>query len=363
MIKTSDYPNLNAALDACAQTFGDKGGELHINGVTPLATSATYPCDNLMIRGDGNGSVVQGPRDGDYLTFRRPDGREIRSVTLRDFALPPHPERLQGQGWALHLYRGVRCTIDNVDLGMPETPGLHDNGIWLEGADMVAINNCNVYARSQCVLAHGTDKGSYGSDLFIGGGSKMQNFKRPDLSDYQPGSSIIHLAGGIGGVSIENIDVIFGGTGILIDKSKAAVQNREVFLGSGLWVDSSATDGIRVKAGSVGTLQMTGAWACSSGLANADGCGIRVDASQVPGFEGLITGGRYFNNRQDGIALNGGSWAITGASVTNNKGWGIGFHNNGAGGVVTGCNILRNGQKGVRQVTPGQAITSANRIA
>ncbi len=51
----------------------------------------------------------------------------------------------------------------------------------------------------------------------------------------------LHFTGGMGGVTLDNSDIIKNQTNVLIDQSDYAVTNREFFLGQGLALDSAGT--------------------------------------------------------------------------------------------------------------------------
>jgi hypothetical protein len=330
MIKVSDHPNINAALDDCVATFGDNGGELHLDAATTFAAPATYPCHGLKIRGD-NLKAVAGFPSGDILTFKRPDGGEIRNTLLQDFSILTSVARTGG--WALRLSKCVRSTTNNVDLGQAENLNMHHGGMWFDGYDDSRLDDCNIYARHKGVLVNGKPDQSYGADLVIGGGTKIANHKRIDMADALPGAVGIHLAGGQGGTYLDTVQAIYCGIGILLDKAIAGVMNREVFLNTGVIVDSCVEDGIRLMEDCVGTFQAVGVWSASNGRGGAAGCGLRAQPGQSPIFDGIVTGGKFYNNAEDGMALSGGDWNIDGGvSIMDNKGYGI----NPANAQVTG---------------------------
>lgn len=321
MLKVSDFPNLNSALDACGATFGDSGGELHLDAPTTIGAPYTYGWHNLSIRGEGNASkITTSLPTGDLLTFKRWDGAEIRNLLLQDFSLLPAAGRTSG--WAMHIHKGVRTTINNVDLGTAETNNMHYGGLWIDKYDDSRVDDCNIQARHKGILVNGQSDQGFGADLYVGGGTKIVNHRRPDMADALAGAVGIHFAGGQGGAYIEALQVIYCGIGILLDKAVAGVMNREVFLNPGTVVDSCVEDGIRVLDDAIGTLQMTGVWSASNGRGGS-GCGIRVQPNQSPIMDGIITGGKFYNNDEDGIALNDGDWIVHGPSLMDNRGYGL----------------------------------------
>lgn len=335
MIKVSSHPNLNAALQACEQTFGDSGGELVLDKPTVVTGPARYGRHGLSIRGEGNASPISVTfPSGDVLTFKRSDGSEIRNVLLRDFAILPTVAR--GAGWALRIDKGVRTTIDNVDLSSPEHPHMHHGGLWLNGYDDSNVNDCNIYARHKGILVNGTSTQSYGADVVIGGGTKIQNHRQPNMSDALAGAVGIHLAGGQGGTYIDATQMIFCGIGILIDRAVAGVTNREVFLNPGCVVDSCIEDGIRVMENAVGTVQATGLWSASHGRGTA-GDAFRIHGTQHGTFH--LTGSRLFNCKKGaGFVSNGGHSLLVGNVIDDNK---IGIYKANPGAVIAqGLNLV-----------------------
>lgn len=350
MIKVSAYPNMNAALDACGSTFGDRGGELHLDKPTTLVETQRYQHHNLSVRGEGNASQVTPTyADGDCIWFGRSDGSEIRNIMLRDFHIEPASDR--SGGWAVRMDRGVRTTVDNVDLSGPEVPGRHFGGLWFNGYDDCLVENSNVVARHKGILINGEKNQSYGADIVIGSGVKIQNHRQPSMSDHLAGSVGIHLAGGQGGTYLDACHVIYCGNGILIDPSMAGVQNREVFLNPGTIVDSCVEDGIRVLAKAMGTLQMNGVWSASNGRGGS-GNGLRVQPDQVGGATIHITGGRFFNHEAgDGIAINGGYAAITGVVLNSNRDYGLHVPNGDVRGGADALFGFANGKGLARNIS------------
>lgn len=327
-LKASDFPSFNQAVAAAVA----RGKDLFVDPGDHDATSTVRVPDmsSLKIWGAGNVSrVIPRFSQGDVLHIGQED-RETQNLLLEDFALvPPAEGRI---GWGMRLDKCVRSSINNVDVGNPET-ARHDNGIWLNGYDDCRIDDCNVYARWRGILVNGQRDQSGGADLVIGGGVKVQNHRSPDMSDLQQGAVGLHLAGGQGGTYVDAAHFIYCGVGILMDQGVAGVMNREIFLNPGCVVDSCAEDGIRVLAGAVGTLQLTGVWSASHGRAG-DGCGLRVQPDQHPIATIQVTGGRYFNNRSDGIALNGGTSFVSGPVLNGNGGYGLHVANGAARGAA-----------------------------
>jgi hypothetical protein len=349
MIKVSNHPNLNAALAACAQTFGDAGGELHLDAPTSLTSPATYIHHNLSIRGEGNASkIVTGFASGDILTFKRPDKSEIRNLLLQDFCILTSVQRTSG--WALRMDKVVRPTANNVDLAMPESSHIHYGGLWFNTYDDARVDDCNILARHKGILINGNPDQSVGADIVIGGGTKIMNHRERDMSDALPGAVGVHLAGGQGGTYIDTMQAIFCGIGILVDKAIAKVMNREIFLNPGTIVDSCIEDGIRLMDDCAGTFMATGVWSASNGRGGS-GCGLRVHPNQSPIFDGIVTGGKYYNNAEDGMALNDGDWMIMGPSIMDNRGYGLGVHNGSVSGHAD-AKFRRNKKGNVRNISP-----------
>lgn len=348
MIKVSNHPNLNAALEECARSFGDNGGELHLDTPTTLISPMTYPHHNLSIRGEGNASkVVSSWPSGDLLTFKRSDKSEIRNLLLQDFCMLTSVTRTAG--WALRMDKMVRPTVNNVDLAMPESSHLHYGGMWFNTYDDARVDDCNILARHKGILVNGNPDQSVGADIVIGGGTKIMNHRRPDMSDALPGAVGLHFAGGQGGTYVDTTQMIFCGIGVLLDKAIAGVMNREVFLNPGTIVDSCIEDGIRLMGDCVGTFLANGVWSASNGR-GGDGCGLRVQPGQSPIFDGIVNSGKYYNNDSDGIALNGGDWIISGPSLMDNRGYGLGVHNGDVSGHAE-AKFRRNAAGAIRNLS------------
>lgn len=316
-LRASEYTTLNEAVTSAVTQRRDLFIDAGDHRVTETIRQSNPM--NIKIWGAGNVSRV-------IPTFDRGDifhighfSAETQNILFEDFAIvPPAEGRF---GWGIRLDKCVRTSINNVDVGNPET-ARHHGGIWLNGYDDTRIDDCNIYARHKGIMINGQKDQSYGADVVLGGGLKIQNHKHGDFKDHEAGSVGIHLAGGQGGTYIDTTQVIYCGIGVLIDQSCAGVMNREVFMNTGTVIDSCVEDGIRVMEQSVGTLQMTGVWSASHGR-GGDGNGIRVQSNQTGIAVFQITGGRFFNCHGDGIAVNGGYLAGSGTVVDHNKGYGL----------------------------------------
>lgn len=348
-LKTSQYANLNQAVaDAVSQ-----GRDLFIDGDVVAPQTVRVPkFDSLRIWSNGDdGRVIPTFPSGDVLYFGDSVG-EQRNLLLDNFAIAPSADRQAGFG--VRMDRCVRTTINNVDVGNPET-AMHSVGIWFNGYDDCRLDDSNIYAKNKCVLVNGWKDQGYGADIVLGGGNKFQNHKKADMSDLIPGAVGIHLAGGQGGTYVDATQAIFCGIGILIDKSVAGIMNREIFLNPGTVIDSCAEDGIRVMGDSFGTLQMTGVWSASHGRkVGSGGCGIRIQPGQAAIATAQMNGCRFFNNAGDGAAINGGYVVVSGGTVSDhNGGFGVQVANKSVQGFIDSVGLRGNKAGTLRNVSEG----------
>jgi len=319
MIRVDDHGSLAAAI---ASLDPARGGEVVLANRTydvPGGTRFAH-VHNLTVRGEGHATRVRLVGDGD-IAFGNSKRGEMRNLRLRDLAIVTSAPR---KGWALRLDQCVRTTIDHVAVDPVDAGWRHEQGIWINQFDDVTLTNIEVNCRRTSLLVNGRHDQGYGGDLYLGGGSKITNFRTP--AEWLPGSVGVHLAGAAGGVHLTEADIIYCGVGVLLDTAVAGVQNREVFFDSGCYVDSCAEDCVRLGPKAAGKFQADGAWIATAGLRsggwpNGNGVNVHHDNGQCVG---VIAGGTVFNCAGTGVAISGGRWGIGGmAAIHDNGGHGI----------------------------------------
>lgn len=270
----------------------------------------------------------------------------------------------KSSGAALFARYTARTLIRDVMADPRETStwNLWD-GIHFDRLDDVEVDGVNLNARHWALAANGDTGGGWGADLYVHGGSKLTNAPTP--SQLIAGAAGIYLGGSVGGFSIADTDVVYCGTGMLIDKLLTGTHNDEIFLNPGTFIDSCGWDGIDLAGDGCSTLQATGLWLASHGIISggfAGGNGINVQPGQSSICEIVFTGGRIFNCQGTGASFNGGEVTVRGTSVTDNGqdrvhgGDGIGLYNSSTTADID-AHCTRNGIGGPNSRGAGLYLT------
>lgn len=331
MIRATDT-DLRIAIDACRVAGG---GEIALEKKTYTVPGGyiTPSMHDWSMRGEYGASKIKVVGDGDFSIGTQ--SGETRNFRLEGVQVIADAGR---RGWALRLNKLVRSVIRDVTVDPVEVGWRNEFGVWVDGFDDMTLDNVGANARTKSLLINGKPDQSYGADLYLTGGAKFTTFRTVEPSPNEVG---IHIAGGAGGVYLEAADVIYSDVGLLIDTAVAGVQNREIFLGAGLYFDSAGSDCVRVGPKAAGTIMATGTWMASAGLTsggfpNGNGMNVHWDNGQLTG---QLSGVKAFNCKGTGVALSGGRWIVGGASAIHSNG-GYGLHKANAGAVVQRGSIL-----------------------
>lgn len=334
MIKLDDYGgDIRAAWEVARQQgggeigFGNRTYSVPANTVLPPAPNVSwrgeYGVSKLKVDGDGDLTIGDGVSE--VRNFRA-DGVSIVAGTARN-------------GWGLRARKIVRSVFRDFNIDPVESGWRTQFGMWLDGFDDVTLDNVGIFARTKSLLIHN------GADLYLTGGGKIQTFRQVEPSSGEVG---IHIAGNAGGVYLDAADIIYSDVDLLIDTAMTHTQNREIFLGTGLFFDSAGSDCVRVGPKAAGTLMATGTWFATAGLLsggypNGNGLNVHWDNGQLVG---QLSGIKAFNCKGTGVALSGGRWIIGGGSALHNNG-GYGLHRaNAAAQVVRGSMLAFANGKG-----------------
>lgn len=242
--------------------------------------------------------------DVDLLTIKHGDG-EVRNISLSNFKIVS--DTMMTGGAAIHFRKLVRSTISDVVAGGQDSNGYLWDGFWFDQVDSVYMSQFEARGRADCVRVNGS----------LGGGPKA------DLGLIQAkigGCRIgIHVAGGFGGLYVDQADVIGNDRNLLIDNSAVREGNREIFLGSTSTLDTSKDDSIFVDdpLANDGTLDVAG-WVASGG-----GSGVHIKS-----WNGKLNlrGSELFNFKGDGARIDDSRTYVRisgGLAIRGNQGFGI----------------------------------------
>lgn len=124
------------------------------------------------------------------------------------------------------------------------------HGAWFNGCDFLFLDGFQAYAQQDGIRVTGTTQGR--ADFYAYGGK---------IGACTVG---LHVAGGMGGVTVDGCDIIGNVTNVLIDDADNATGNREFFFGSQLALDSAAQINLDIQSG--GLIFVNGTWNSSAGI-------------------------------------------------------------------------------------------------
>ena len=289
---TDDTAAIQAAINYIQLKSG--GGALYLPaGVYLTSSTLTISQNDITLMGAGTGNtIIKGNfADGDIIHVYNATS-EINNLLLTDFNIDTSVVKTSGA--ALHLEKVVRSALRNVNAsGQDGSKNLWD-GYWLDKVDMITINGYECFSINNCFMINGGGTGlPRGSDVFAWGGKLVSS----------AGYGAV-VGGDVGGLYFDAgscNDCKLGG--VIIDQSLYAGGNREIFFGSGFYIDGQNVNGVREQPGIVcddpdlKRLLLSGTWL------NVQTIGIHVKQASSTDTEITINGGLIGACDQDGIKL------------------------------------------------------------
>ncbi|MQR99454.1 hypothetical protein [Gluconobacter aidae] len=209
-------------------------------------------------------------------------------VTITGFRLDSNTQMTAGDG--LHLWHLKQSRIDPTMSGQSGN-GKFWNGVHYDEVDIVRTPNAYIYgAANDNVLVNGSKPSeswypNYVGEVRLGQGKIAPS--DPQLNrggGGQYSQTGIHVAGSVGGLSVDAVDIIANHHNVLVDNSQTSVQNQTVLLGPATFTDSSIDDNIVLNdTGSVAVNGFGGTkrffdygWNACGGCASGSGNGVTV---------------------------------------------------------------------------------------
>ena len=288
-----DAPYLQAAINWAVQNAGDL--------VLPCGYS--YFNSPLKAAGGKNGWTIRGKDGGEcsILVYNGANttndifvvgdiGTADRSygVTITGFRLDSNTQMTAGDG--MHLWHLLQSTVDPVISGQYGN-GQFWNGIHFDEVDIVRVPKAYFYgAANDVVLVNGSKQSeswyaNYVGEVRIGSGKigpSDPQLQRGGSGQYpQIG---LHVAGSVGGLSVDDTDIIANHHNVVMDNSVTGLQNQSLMLGPGAYTDSSVDDNIVLNdTGSVAVPGLGGTkrffdygWNGCAGCASGKGNGVTI---------------------------------------------------------------------------------------
>lgn len=305
-------------------------GARHVHlpeGALNFETQITFNGSDKCVAGKGRGAttlVYQGSNDTNDLIVVGDvvNPYQTERFDLRDFKIESATTMYDGS--ALKLHRWAFSTLQNVTVGhQDQAPKVHD-GLHFSGFSDCHVFGFNVRGNGKGVKVQGLTSAS---DPINGGWGSGLSFTAGKVA--LCGEFGVHIGGGAGGVMFNATDVIKNAsTGMLIDNQLVALQNREVFAGTGNSFDSNGVYGIHVNDTLTGNgwLGFDGVWSAANHSHN-----VFIDNWGTYGRVSLMGATMQLSQTGDGLRVADNTCAVNAskASIFNNAGYGINDVGNG----------------------------------
>jgi len=304
--------------------------------------------NNVGIIGSGRATRIA-PTSPTLDVFIVGDGvTEVSGQVYRDFKIWPTVQKFAGYAFNLRLITDSRW--DNVDPGTLDDYVANSSthrmfgGWYFNGFDNVQINGGDCTVSDGGIVARGN--GAYLSELTITGNLRIAKCL----------GKAIYIGGSAGGVYLGRINISECRWGVWCDSVLSGAINREIFLESGLIIDTCSGWGLYFGSNSVAKLEANGFWIGACGNSSTGEGGISVQPGAA--LNARWTGIRVQNSYSDGIQLNDGTHSFVGGYINNNGlaaagGRGIYVANTGIDHLtIVGVTINNNGNG-----TLGEGIT------
>lgn len=296
---------------------GAAGGGIVFIPIGQYRTTSTLNVSsrNVMIIGAGSGSRIIGSfADGHIFKIGRDSltSAGVENFVMRDLRISSSVVKTSGA--AVYCIHAERYEFYNIKASAAEdSTNLYD-GFLFQYFDNCIMSRINIKCRHYGLTCYGKADQSWGSNLFLGNGSRI-------TTDTISGSRGVYIGGSCGGVAIADTDIIGNYDGVIIDKALSGSGNREVFFNPGTYIDSSGNNGVQIGAGSGGLIQFNNTWIASSGQSVRTGIPNGNNLNTDPDNTGLnviVDGCRIFNALGSGIVANAGEWSITDCHIHSN---------------------------------------------
>jgi len=308
-------------------------------GTYQISSALTITQNNTGIRGDGFGSVIRTTSATEDV-FTIGDGtNEISGLLFSDFVV--WSTVTKSSGFAFNNRFITDSTWSNVSAGTIDLYVANSNahrlfdGFYFNRFSQCSIEGGQVVVSNDGIKARGNSDQSFGAELSVDGGLRI----------YKAGGKGVYLGGACGGVYLDRVDLSECYRGVYMDSLLAGITNREVFLESGLTIDSCTGWGVNVEANGVALLEADGPWvsACGSVATGEGGIKVAPSAGVSARWSNLRVNYCYY----DGVQINDGAHVFSGGYIRN-----CGTGSSGGNGLtiaalsqatVTGMMIHNNG--------------------
>jgi hypothetical protein len=259
--------------------------------------------NHFTIAGSGDNSVLQYAGAGatdDLIEIGTPGGKkQISGITVTGFRITSATQMTGGA--ALHLWHVVASQIDPTMDG-PDGSGRFYDGIWFDECDVVDVPNVEMAGASHdVVLLNGSRRTepwwpSHVDEIRFGRG-KISPTNSQTVAGIFPLNGV-HVAGGVGGLSFDSVDIIGNQHNLTIDQAVTHTGNQTVTLGPATYVDISQHDDIVIDDNSPPTqwqggskLVDIGGWIASGGQwKSKDSSADCIDLKAFAGGRVLLRG-------------------------------------------------------------------------
>lgn len=348
--------SIRAARDAAVLAGG---GTVYIpHGTYKLSDSIRVRTDNVVFMGEGESSKILATGDfGNIFHVQAtvdPTTQTggIRGSQFKDFYIESSTTRTSGA--AIYLKYTYNAIVSNMRIGTCDWQGDNSvtmrmyDGVYFEYQSAAIVTGTQIYPTHYGVYFSGSRTPAVGGavGLFYWDGLVTGNcniWGKRNNGAFVSGSAGIYIAGGTGGVQVEQSNISFFENGI-----KTVGNNRELFIGHAFSADDCGGAGVYI-TGNLNVLQMTGGWTAGNSRSSAMSPRYNVyvdstvtstdarDLSAVPRIN--ITGGTFYAG-YNGMYLGTGRITLSGVNIYNDTALHLVLGGNVASASISGGRVL-----------------------
>ena len=269
--------------------------------------------NDFAITGAGHGSVLRyvgSSTTGDLIAIGTPGGSGATTgVTLSGFRITSTTQMTAGA--ALHLWHVAWAKVDPVIDGQPGNGKFYD-GIWFDECDIVDVPYVQMAgAAHDVVLVNGSRQSEPWWPNFVGeirfGRGKISATDSQIAADTLPVNGV-HVAGGVGGLSFDSVDIIGNQHNVTIDQAVTKTGNQTITFGAGTYLDMSQHDDVVIDDSSAPTQWQSGTKLIDFGgwIASGGQWSHKDPAANCVNIASFVGGRVLFHGNVVGACMNNG---------------------------------------------------------
>lgn len=319
------------------------GGKVKIpRGKYRTTSTIIVDTSKIIIEGSGADTEIWAASDFGDIFYFRPNivpptiANYFHDVGIYDLSIQSAVDRTSG--YAIRTNYTHSMTVSSIVIGKFRTAENNVitpfyKGVSFESESNALLNNSQIHAWKTGVYFTGNAVGNPFRNTNNFDGIITGNcFILGDTTKWHPGDSTygVHIAGGCGGIQIEESNNSFYTRGIQVDKTGTFTTNYDLFFQNGFLADNCGEYGIYIAPNSIYSLNMDGAWSSAAGNAVKSYL-LYMDYPNANAHT-YISGGSFHDSYNgtastiggNGVFIGAGTFTMSGAQFYFNGGNGTG---------------------------------------